>query len=178
MTNPSWRHEYQRALTTRDAYEKASRDVFDAYRTVASSPNRPISPTAAAADKVAEIERLTADLTVSQRSRADLQNRLDTLSTSLTSLRASSVTSAARIRALEAERTSLIRKVRDRDEELRGKAKLLENIQDEAMTLNLQLNMAEENKRRLEGENQELVERWMVAKRREAEEMNTASRFS
>ena len=46
------------------------------------------------------------------------------------------------------------------------------------MTLNLQLNMAEERSKKLEEENQELVDRWMARKGQEADAMNTASKFS
>lgn len=45
------------------------------------------------------------------------------------------------------------------------------------VSLNLQLNMAEQRAEKLEGENRELVERWMVRMGKEAEEMNRRSRW-
>lgn len=45
-------------------------------------------------------------------------------------------------------------------------------------TLNLQLNMAEEKSNKLQRENRELVDRWMVRMGQEADAMNDASRFS
>ena len=46
------------------------------------------------------------------------------------------------------------------------------------MTLNLQLNMADEKSNRLELENQGLIDRWMARMGEEADAMNKASNFS
>ena len=43
------------------------------------------------------------------------------------------------------------------------------------ISLNLQLNMVEQRSGKLEKENRELVERWMILKGREADDMNKAS---
>jgi len=83
-----------------------------------------------------------------------------------------------RMADLLAERTHLQLRLKDRDEELRGKAKLLDNVQDELVSLNLQFNMAEDRAKRLQKENQELIDRWMVRMGKEADAMNNASRFS
>jgi len=40
------------------------------------------------------------------------------------------------------------------------------------ISLNLQLNMAEQNMKKLKAENKELIDRWMALKGREADEMN------
>lgn len=53
-----------------------------------------------------------------------------------------------------------------------------QDFQDELATLNLQLNMAEEQSNRLQRENQELVDRWMARMGKEAEAMNNASKYS
>ena len=45
------------------------------------------------------------------------------------------------------------------------------------ISLNLQLNMAEQKSERLEQENSELVQRWMKLKGREADAMNEASKW-
>lgn len=52
------------------------------------------------------------------------------------------------------------------------KARLLDDVQTEVVSLDLQLNMVEEKARRLQGENEELVRRWMERVRVEAESMN------
>lgn len=67
------------------------------------------------------------------------------------------------------------RKVRDRDEELRAKGRLLEEVQDELIALNLQVNVAEQQRAALKKENEELVARWMKRVGEEAEAMNRAN---
>ena len=71
----------------------------------------------------------------------------------------------------------LERKVRDRDEELKEKAGLVESTQDEMVALGLQLNMAEQRKEKLETENQDLVDRWMKRMGEEADRVNRDSKW-
>ena len=47
-----------------------------------------------------------------------------------------------------------------------------QNTQDEMISLELQLNIAEQNAKKLKAENKELIDRWMARKEREADEMN------
>lgn len=99
---------------------------------------------------------------------------------------------------MEGDITQLQFRLKDREEELKGKAKLLEvstarslelrnedssnvclqGFQDELAALELQLNMSEQQKDRLQKENKELVDRWMARMGEEADAMNDASRFS
>ena len=53
--------------------------------------------------------------------------------------------------------------------------KLLQNVQDELIALNLQLNVAEQQAAKVRAENKELVERWMKRMRQEADAMNLAN---
>lgn len=46
------------------------------------------------------------------------------------------------------------------------------------VSLNLQLNMAEQRSKKLEEDNAHLVKRWMAQKSQEADDMNNASKFS
>jgi len=46
------------------------------------------------------------------------------------------------------------------------------------VALNLQLNMSEQQKKKLQKENKELVDRWMVRMGKEADAMNDASKFT
>lgn len=46
------------------------------------------------------------------------------------------------------------------------------------VSLNLQLNMAEEATRKLREENKDLVDRWMARMGQEADAMNNASKYS
>ncbi|KKZ67939.1 hypothetical protein EMCG_06470 [[Emmonsia] crescens] len=118
------------------------------------------------------------DLSEAQRSRTELVDKLSKTSAELEKLRRKTNADARRIEALVAERALLLTRVKDRDEELRGKAKLLDNVQTELVSLNLQFNMAEDRAKRLETENKELVDRWMARMGQEAEAMNKASKFS
>ena len=62
-----------------------------------------------------------------------------------------------------------------RDREADG---MLQDVQDEMITLNLQLSMAEKERDRVKGENEELVDRWMRRKGAEADKMNRANEAS
>ncbi|KAL9106585.1 MAG: hypothetical protein Q9227_008431 [Pyrenula ochraceoflavens] len=127
------------------------------------------------------IEALAAlrlDLTTAQQYRGDLQTRLETSLKELAALKSRSKSDSKRISQLSTEVSQLTVRVRDRDEELKGKRKLLEDMQDEVATLNLQLNVADEKSDKLRKENQDLVDRWMESKRQEADKMNEGSKYS
>lgn len=79
------------------------------------------------------------------------------------------------MRDLTAERDALRLRVGDRAEELRGKKQMLEQVQDEVLTLELQLNVAEQQKAKIAAENKQLIERWMRRARQEADDMNAAN---
>ena len=107
-----------------------------------------------------------------------MESRLQSITEELQKLKIQSSLDHKRIGELTKERDILARSVRDRDEEIRGKAKLLEDVHDETVSLTLQLNMADERARKLEEENKELVERWMKRMGEEADQMNEKSKFS
>ncbi|PYI11122.1 autophagy protein [Aspergillus sclerotiicarbonarius CBS 121057] len=202
-----WKEEYSAALAARDRREKANIAIYDAYTqladrtgrmgTAASNPQSPVPTdgqqgptdisgsrssrqTSGAQDPSLQETLLTtrADLAEAQRSRSELQDRLARVTAELEKLRKRNTQDGRRIHAYGGEVAHLQLRLKDRDEELRGKAKLLEDFQDELASLNLQLNMAEERSSRLQRENQELVDRWMARMGREAEAMNAASQFS
>jgi hypothetical protein len=50
-----------------------------------------------------------------------------------------------------------------------------QDVQDEMITLNLQLTMAERERDKVRKENKELVDRWMVRMAQEADAMNLAN---
>ncbi|KAI9698725.1 MAG: hypothetical protein M1836_003835 [Candelina mexicana] len=124
------------------------------------------------------LNRIRQDLIEAQRSKAELQARLKTTTEEAAMLKSRFEIDNRRLNELATERTSLAMRIRDRDEELRGKAKLLENVQDEVVSLSLQLNMAEERSAKHQRENEDLIARWMKRMEREADAMNDASRFS
>ena len=123
------------------------------------------------------LSRLRADLAVTQKARSTLQAQVDELNTSLKTLELQSRTSSGQITKLTRQKTDVERRLRDRDEELRGKTKLAEDAQDEMVAQGLQLHLAEEKARKLEKENKELVERWMKRMGEEAERVNRESKW-
>lgn len=202
----NWRDEYVTALTHRDEIEQANVALYDAYTRLADRTNRRLSPSTSTESpqpkavsslghktptnkRNASKEHTTtyipellaamrADLSEAQRSRSELQDRLARTDAEQDKLRKKSAQETRRISVLENDRSHLQLRLKDRDEELKGKAKLLEDLQDELATLNLQLNMVEEQSNRLKKENQELIDRWMARIGREADAMNDASKFS
>lgn len=103
--------------------------------------------------------------------------RLDIVTKELEALKAKSKIDTKRINQLSTGVTQMTVRLKDREEELRGKTKLVEEVQDEMVTLNLQLNIAEEQTEKLKEENKELVDRWMARKAKEADAMNDESKF-
>lgn len=121
--------------------------------------------------------QLRQDLTKAQQERGELQTRLDAALKELETLKGRARNDSKRTNQLSAGMSQLTIKLKDREEELRGKAKLVENVQDENVTLNLQLNMAEEKAEKLKNENKELVDRWMARMGKEADRMNEQHKF-
>ncbi|GLI72608.1 autophagy protein 16, interacts with Atg12p-Atg5p [Penicillium ochrochloron] len=119
-----------------------------------------------------------ADLSEAQRSRTDLQDQLSRLNIEAEKLRKKSNRDGRRLETLESEKAILGKRLKDRDEELREKSKLLEDFQAELASLNLEFNMAEKKSKELQRENKELVDRWMARMGKEADAMNDASKFS
>jgi len=141
-----------------------------------STPKDPIPPDQHASPTDL-LTTLRADLSQTQKARATLQSSLQTLTTTISQLRLQDQRSAAQILTLTKQKTETERKLRDREDEIRGKAKLVEQAQDEMVALGLQLNMAEQKSERLERENRELVERWMKRMGEEVERVNRDSRW-
>ncbi|KAK2824765.1 hypothetical protein FQN49_007496 [Arthroderma sp. PD_2] len=203
----TWREEYSTALRIRDQREKANISVFDAYTRLAdrsgtlerdraeavryakgaSKSKLPASPQD---KKPSGLDESTPpsgsdpllianqDLAAAQKSREELSNKLEHAMAKLDRLTKKVHAETQRAADLAVERTQLQVRLKDRDEELRGKAKLLDDVQDELVSVNLQFNMAEERSKRFEEENQQLVDRWMARMGQEAEAMNKASKFS
>ncbi len=134
----------------------------------------------------------TADLV------AHLQSELATARSELAAAQATGTSSGARAASLASElesareelagergqketwarqATGLDRKLRDRNAEARESRKLVEQVQDEMIGLNLEKNMAEQRAEQLTRENKDLIERWVEYKSREAERMNEQSRW-
>ncbi|KAI4115738.1 MAG: hypothetical protein LQ345_003721 [Seirophora villosa] len=128
------------------------------------------------AEKEALVKTRT-DLGEAQRSRGVIESRLRMLSDEMQQLKLQSTITRMQLNELTSDKAALTLKLKDRDEELKGKAKLLESIHDETVSLTLQLNMAEDQALKLRKENEDLVERWMTRMGKEADAMNEASKF-
>jgi chromosome segregation ATPase len=123
------------------------------------------------------LARIRADLATTQKARSALQSQVDELTASLKALQAQSKASATQVAQLTRQKTDVERRLKDRDEELRGKTKLAEDAQDEMVALGLQLNLSEEKADKLKIENDELVQRWMKRMGEEADRVNRNSNW-
>jgi len=193
MSN-TWRDEYISALHERDAKEKSryaplNDQLIDAFtklldRTAAleaskaaqvpspeTSLTTPRDPSALPPPNEGNAQ-LRSDLAEALRSNGQLQARIKNAEAELLKIKAKDKSDSKTIETLTRERDILARRIRDRDDELRGKKKHFDDIQDEIISLNLQLNMAEQNVKKLKAENKELIDRWMALKGQEADEMN------
>ncbi|TQS31685.1 hypothetical protein Golomagni_08030 [Golovinomyces magnicellulatus] len=115
------------------------------------------------------------DLAEALRSKGVTETRLRSAEEELTKLRSKTKEDARSIRDLSLDRTGLTTRLKDREHELREKRKLLEQVQDEMITLNLQVSMAEKERDKAKKENKELVDRWMKRMGQEADAMNLAN---
>ncbi|RKF80925.1 Autophagy protein 16 [Golovinomyces cichoracearum] len=109
-----------------------------------------------------EISLIRSGLAEAIRSKGQLQSRVNTAETELVRLREKNKINTDTIEGFSRERVILLQKLKDRDEELLGKTKLLDDVYDEVVSLNLQLNMSEQKLKDLRAENQFLVDRWMA----------------
>ncbi|KAM0451895.1 hypothetical protein ACHAPV_006096 [Trichoderma viride] len=121
------------------------------------------------------VAQLRLELAEALRSRGVAETRLRTAEEELDKLRSKTKQDIRSLKDLTTERTSLATKVNDREYELKEKRKLVEQVQDEMIALNLQLSMAEKERDRVKQENKELIDRWMKRMAQEADAMNLAN---
>lgn len=139
------------------------------------------------------LSQIRIELAEALRAKGQLQTRLKSAEGTRDELRARVKADERLIKQLQADKAILSVRVRDRDEELRGKTQLLvviwvarswptranvlQEVQDENMSLNLQLNVAEQQSTKLKKENKDLVDRWMARMGKEADAMNDTFKF-
>jgi len=178
---------YLSALAARDAREQAHTEYVHACKCARSIPCAPLTrPDTRLADRTAAAARkpspetaapaadadLRSELASTQRARGELEARVDSLAADLAACRTSEGQHKQRIAQLEKAKTALERRGKDRADELKGKGRFVEEVQDELVALSLQLNMAEQAQQRLQRENEELTRRWMAKMEDEARKMN------
>ncbi|TVY24939.1 Autophagy protein [Lachnellula hyalina] len=188
----SWRNEYIQALHERDRREKASYQQVDdqlieaftqlldrttaleaekASREPHAQDSKPREPSTTTPTE--GTSQIRSDLAEALRSNGQLQSRIKGAEAEVAKLRAKSKSDGKLIDELSRERGSLAQKLKDKEEELRGKAKLLSDVQDEVISLDMELNLSGQATTKLKAENKELIDRWMVYKSREVEAMNS-----
>ncbi|KAI0549447.1 autophagy-related protein 16 [Xylaria curta] len=118
------------------------------------------------------VAQLRLDLAEAIRGRGQAQSRLKAAEAELTSLRSKNKVDSKRIGDLTSERNALATKVRDLNEELEKKRKFLKDIQDDNLTLNMELNMTAQKAAKVQAENKDLVDRWMKKIGHEADALN------
>ncbi|KAK1968492.1 autophagy protein 16 [Colletotrichum eremochloae] len=123
----------------------------------------------------AAVAQLQLQLAEALRSNGTFRDRAKAAEEEAQVLRAKGKEDARKLKSLTAENAALTTKLRDREHELREKRKLVENVQDEMITMNLQMSMAEQERDKVKKENKELVDRWMKRMAQEAEAMNLAN---
>ncbi|KAF4774959.1 autophagy protein 16 [Colletotrichum scovillei] len=160
-------------LKSKTAPEKKSK-----LTTSEKSNNIPPSPTTGTARTSSPdptIAQLQLQLAEALRSNGTLKDRAKQAEDEAQTLRTKHKDDAKKVRSLTAENAALTTKLRDREHELREKRKLVENVQDDMITINLQMSMAEQERDRVKKENKELVDRWMKRMAQEADAMNLAN---
>ncbi|XXG96445.1 Nucleosomal histone H3-Lys79 methylase [Hypoxylon texense] len=137
-----------------------------------ASAGKATSTTDATGSSDASVIQIKLELAEALRSKGQLQSRLKAAEDELQRLRSKSKVDSKRISDLTIERNTLTAKLKDRNSELVGKNKMLKDIQDDNLTLNIQLDVTEQKAAKVAAENKELVDRWMKRMRHEADAMN------
>ncbi|KAL1910002.1 autophagy protein 16, interacts with Atg12p-Atg5p [Sporothrix stenoceras] len=174
---PNWRDEYMSSIEAADATDPANSLLIAACATLQdqvaalqaenellrSSPGT-AAPTSERRDDGdtgpgTPDAQLRVDLAEALRSQGKFQSRLKAAEEELETLRTKTKSDARSIRSMTAERNAL----------------QIKDVQDELIALNLQLNIAEQQRDKIKKENKDLVDRWMRRMGQEAEAMNLAN---
>ncbi|KAJ6780116.1 hypothetical protein PWT90_03829 [Aphanocladium album] len=154
---------------------EAERSSLEAQLTTgAASSGKPVQGASPASNDPGSTQ-LRHDLAEALRSKGTTEARLRTAEEELAKLRSKTKEDSRGIRELTTERMALTVRLKDREFELIEKRKLLEQVQDEMITLNLQVSVAEKERDKVKKENKELVDRWMKRMAQEADAMNLAN---
>ncbi|KAJ6441583.1 Glutathione S-transferase [Purpureocillium lavendulum] len=196
---PNWREEYLSSLrdveiknpvnmelvqacsqmADRIAALEAERAALEAQITKPSAEGNATTRKASAGNSTPSddpgVAQLRLDLAESMRSKGVAESRLRTAEEELSRLRSETKEDTRSIRDLTADRNGLKMRLKDQEHELREQRKLLEQVQDEMITLNLQVAVAEKDRDKAKAENKELVDRWMKRMGQEADAMNLAN---
>ena len=111
--------------TTTDVLKSKNREASAVTQPASAKGTHSNSPaeTSSNAEALAKIQK---ELSEAQRSRGTLQSHLNDVSDDLQKSKLQSAMTKKRLDGLASEKAALARRLRDQDEELRAKAKLLE----------------------------------------------------
>lgn len=185
-----WRTDFLSSLAQRDKREKSHDDFISAYSRLASRTTSIHESSASSKDAsnalgdgvlqggdlggaATGLAQLKADLTAAQQTKAHLQLSLKAVGDEKDTLQ----------RKLEQqdriilEWNRLDRRTRDLEVEVRAKNKHIQELQDEILTLTMELNMLTKREEAVRKENKELVDRYMAEMAKKAESMNRESNW-
>ncbi|KAK9455193.1 autophagy-related protein 16 [Dipodascopsis uninucleata] len=176
-----WRSGILDLLSERDEREKQSEAFYDSYsnlalRTVTAEKNASVSKSGSV-QTTQEIEKLRGELDALYKYQASAKSTIEKLQVDNDKLTIYSEKLINELDKLTLDKKKIDSKLRTRDEEFRERNKTVQVLQDEILTYQIQLNVAEDKMTRLENENRELVKRWMERVSREAEKLNDANAF-
>lgn len=178
--------EYLAALEHRDAREQANASIIDQYSKLADrlanqanegrtadTAATPSTITRVGDNNAPDDQALRISLAVAQQARLALETEL----ASFGAMKQENLTYVQLISDQTKEIAWLQRKLNDRNAEIREGKKLISQVQeemaDQMVTMNLQLNIAEQKTADLKNENAQLVDRWMKKMKSEADAMNS-----
>ncbi|ODQ70346.1 hypothetical protein LIPSTDRAFT_65447 [Lipomyces starkeyi NRRL Y-11557] len=194
-----WRSTMVKSIEIeRDVRETKIYYIIDAYtklaeRAVAAETN-PVGLTTGAGTNSRELARIRVELESlynnQSSSKSIIENleaeaeklklynaRIDAEYDSHITVTVGQALTETRFEKLQLDKKKLESRLKTRDEEYRERNKSIQILQDEILTYQIQLNVAEDKVNKLEKENRELVNRWMERVSREAEKLNDANAF-
>ncbi|KAK9368271.1 autophagy-related protein 16 [Lipomyces kononenkoae] len=177
-----WRSAMVKAIETeRDVREMRNYYIIEAYaklaeRVVAAEANSASAKTAFGTN-VREHARSRAELDPLYKDQSSSTARIETLQVEVEKLKLYNARTLAEFEQLQLDKKKLEARLKTREEEYRERNKSIQILQDEILTYQIQLNVAEDKVNKLEKENRELVNRWMERVSREAEKLNDANAF-
>ncbi|KAG0644822.1 autophagy-related protein 16 [Tuber brumale] len=172
----SWKTPFLISLHSRDIREKSHDSFISAYTRLANRTSNPTTTTPDTSDATnppPPDQQLITDLLEAQTSKGLLQSQLATAQAEVVSLQ-------GQVKALEKvarEKERLERRNVDLESEGREKSRAIQNLQDEMLTLTMELNVLADKEQATRKENEDLIQRWMDFAETRAEVMNRASNW-
>ncbi|KAK9332438.1 autophagy protein 16-domain-containing protein [Lipomyces starkeyi] len=177
-----WRSTMVKSIEIeRDVRETKIYYIIDAYtklaeRAVAAETN-PVGLTTGAGTNSRELARIRVELESLYNNQSSSKSIIENLEAEAEKLKLYNARIDAEFEKLQLDKKKLESRLKTRDEEYRERNKSIQILQDEILTYQIQLNVAEDKVNKLEKENRELVNRWMERVSREAEKLNDANAF-